>query len=306
SELDAAVLKTEADVLTQELALAVAEAKPESDANRAKEIEAANKLLAVSRPALDKARAAATATNETYAPFSPSYPTTSTGRRKALAEWITGRDNPLTARVAVNHIWTKHFHAPLVATVTDFGLSGAKPTHPQLLDWLAVELMENGWSMKHLHRLIVTSAAYRRTTRTLDNAADNTALAMEKDPENKLLWRMNSGRMESELVRDSLLYVAGKLDMTMGGQELENSESLTTYRRSLYYSVYPEQGGKSPLGELFDAPDALDCYRRSRSVVPQQALALTNSELVHELSLLLAQREGARGRGGDGGRTVCC
>jgi mono/diheme cytochrome c family protein len=301
-ERSAALRKAEADVLAHERALMIAEAKPMTDANRAMEIDAANKQLAVSRPALDKARAAANEASETYSSFSPSYPVTSTGRRKALAEWMTGRDNPLTARVAINHIWTRHFHSPLVASVTNFGLSGAKPTHPQLLDWLAVELIENGWSMKHVHRLIVTSAAYRRTTRTHDKAADNASLAIEKDPENKLLWRMNSGRMEAEVVRDCLLYVAGKLDMTMGGQELENSDALTTFRRSLYYSVYPEQGGKSPLGEVFDAPDALECYRRSRSVVPQQALALTNSDLVHELSSLLAGlvEEGARGREGEG------
>ena len=163
-ERDASVLKAEADVLAHELALAVAEAMPMDDAERPKKIEAANKLLATSRPALDKARAAANSATDEYSPFSPTYPKTSTGRRTALAEWITGRDNPLTARVAVNHIWARHFHSPLVATVTDFGRSGALPTHPELLDWLAVEFMENDWSMKHLHRLIVTSAAYRRAS----------------------------------------------------------------------------------------------------------------------------------------------
>jgi hypothetical protein len=100
---------------------------------------------------------------------------------------------------------------------------------------------------------------------------------------------MNAGRMEAEVVRDSVLYVAGKLDPKIGGQELENTEALTTFRRSLYYSVFPEQGGKSELGELFDAPDALDCYRRTRSVIPQQALALTNSELIHRLSAALVE-----------------
>jgi len=110
------------------------------------------------------------------------------------------------------------------------------------------------------------------------------AAAAGSDPENRLLWRMNPGRMEAEVLRDSLLYVAGKLDPASGGQELENTESLTTYRRSLYYAVYPEQGGRSPLGELFDAPDPLDCYRRTSSIVPQQALALTNSDLVHTVS----------------------
>jgi hypothetical protein len=110
---------------------------------------------------------------------------------------------------------------------------------------------------------------------------------------------MNAGRMESEVVRDSLLYCAGRLDLRSGGQELENSEALTTFRRSLYYSVFPEQGGKSSLGELFDAPDALECYRRTRSIVPQQALALTNSDLVHQMSAaVVADWENRRKAGG--------
>jgi len=280
-ERDAAVLKAEADVLAHELALSVAEAMPMDDAERPKKIEAANNLLATSRSALDKARGVANTSTDEYSPFSPTYPKTSTGRRTALAEWITGRKNPLTARVAVNHIWARHFQSPLVATVTDFGRSGALPSHPELLDWLAVEFMENGWSMKHLHRLIVTSAAYRRSS-----SMGKKAIA--SDRENKLLWRMNIGRMEAEVVRDSLLHTAGKLDLTMGGQPLENSEALTTFRRSLYYSVYPEEGGKSSLGELFDAPDAMECYRRTRSIVPQQALALTNSDFVHEQSAAIA------------------
>ena len=99
---------------------------------------------------------------------------------------------------------------------------------------------------------------------------------------------MNPGRMEAEVVRDSLLAVAGKLDPKIGGQELENSDALKTFRRSLYYSVFPEQGGKSSMGELFDAPEPLECYRRSRSIIPQQALALTNSDLVHQLSTAIA------------------
>ena len=304
-ERDAAWRKAEADLLSHERALAVAEAKPLSDANRAKEIDAANKLLTVARPVLDKARAAtADATSEAYSSFSPSYPKTSTGRRRALADWIASTQNPLTARVAVNYIWSRHFHSPLVSSVFDFGRNGARPTHPELLDWLAVELMESGWSMKHLHRLVVTSSAYRRVssvgwdsipTAPAEATTSNAKTGRDgiptyaADRENKLLWRMNPGRMESEVVRDSLLYAAGRLDPKMGGQELENGEALTTFRRSLYYSVFPEQGGKSAFGELFDAPDALECYRRSRSIIPQQALALTNSDLVHRVSAAIAE-----------------
>lgn len=288
----ATLRKAEADVLAQEHLAALANTKPMTDMNRAKELDAATKALAAAQPALEKARTAANdTTSEIYSPLGPTYPKTSTGRRKALAEWMTSRNNPLTARVAVNHIWSHHFHAPLVSSVTDFGRNGAKPTHPELLDWLAVEFMDSGWSMKHLHRLIVTSAAYQRTSRIegLGLRVEGSEPSTNPDPENSYLWRMNPGRMEAEVVRDSVLFVANKLDQKVGGQELENSEALTTFRRSLYYSVFPEQGGKSSLGELFDAPDALDCYRRTRSVIPQQALALTNSSLIHNVSAAVAE-----------------
>lgn len=277
--------KAEADLLGSQVALATAESKAATDANRSKEIETATKQRSDAQAALDKARAtlADTTPVETYAPLSPQYPTTSTGRRRALAEWITHRQNPLTARVAVNHIWMRHFHVPLVETVSDFGRSGAKPTHPELLDWLAVEFMESAWSMRHLHRLMVTSAAYQRTSSAGNEMHDATV-----DPDNRHLWRMNAGRMEAEVVRDSLLFIAGKLDPMMGGQELENTEALTSPRRSLYFSCYPEQGGKSAFGELFDGPNASDCYRRARSVIPQQALVLTNSDLAHQLSATIA------------------
>ncbi|MDB5335649.1 MAG: rane protein involved in colicin uptake [Planctomycetaceae bacterium] len=284
-ERDAAFKKAAADVLTNEYALAVANNKPAGDAKRTAEIDAATKQLATARAGLTKAQAATTdgALVDKYSSLTPVFAKTSTGRRRALAGWITSPQNPLTARVAVNHIWARHFHEPLVTTVHDFGRNGARPTHPELLDWLAAELMESGWSMQHLHRRIVTSAAYRRVSSVGTGAKEVAA-----DTENKLLWRMNAGRMEAEVIRDSLLYSAGRLDSKPGGQELENSQALTTTRRSLYYSSYPESGGKSEFGELFDAPDPSECYRRTRSVVPQQALALTNSELVHNLSAALA------------------
>jgi hypothetical protein len=280
-EREAALQKAESDVLASELAHTKAEAKPADDATRASEMAAAAKAMNDAAAAVTTAKAALVDETraETYSPLSPVYPRESTGRRRALAYAITSSENPLTARVAVNHIWGRHFHSPLVADVYDFGRNGNEPTHPQLLDWLAVEFMESGWNMKHLHRLLVTSDAYQRVSSVGDATANVT-----KDPENRFLWRMNSGRMESEVVRDSLLFVAGQLDLTMGGVERENNESLTTRRRSLYYSVYPEAGGKSALGELFDGPDPLDCYRRASSIVPQQALALTNSDLVHQMS----------------------
>ena len=279
--------QAEADLLAAELSLATATAKPTSDQNRAKEIDAAKAALSAAHAAVAKAQAALAdaALAETYTPLSPIYPATSTGRRTALANWLVRRDHPLTARVAVNHIWGWHFHTPIVTSVYDFGRNGAAPTHPELLDWLAVEFMESGWSQRHIHRLVVTSRAYRRVSASRD-LRDNLA----RDPDNRWLWRMNVGRMEAEVVRDSIISVAGKLDPTMGGQELENETSLTTFRRSIYYSSHPESGGKSQFGELFDAPDAIDCYRRTQSIVPQQALALANSELVHTMAAAVTRQ----------------
>jgi hypothetical protein len=281
AERQAAVLQAEAEVLAQQAALDAVLAKPANDANRGKEIEAATAKLTAARTALEQARAALANESlaETYTPLTPTYPATSTGRRKALAEWITSPEQPLTARVAVNHIWARHFHAAIVTSVFDFGRNGATPTHPELLDWLAVDLRESDWSMKRLHRLIVTSTAYRRTSAVGDATAN-----VEIDPENRYLWRMNAGRMEAEVVRDSLLACAKRLEPTIGGQELENTQALTTFRRTLYYSHYGEGGGRGKLGELFDAPDPLDCYRRTESIIPQQALALTNSDLIHQMS----------------------
>ena len=281
AERTAADLAARASVLAHELALQQAEALPADTKDRQKQIDAATAALTKARATAQQKQAAAAGGQDSteYTAFSQTFPQTSTGRRKALVGWMTDRNNPLTARVAVNHMWMRHFHAPLVTSVYDFGRNGSPPSHPQLLDWLAAELMESGWSMKHVHRLIVTSAAWQRETSVGGDLA-----AHEADPENRLLWRMNTGRMEAEVVRDSLLSCAGQLDLTMGGQSLENKQALTTNRRSLYYEVFPELGGASDLGVLFDAPNPLDCYRRTRSVVPQQALALTNSDLVHRLS----------------------
>ncbi|MBM3829026.1 MAG: DUF1553 domain-containing protein [Verrucomicrobia bacterium] len=316
AEREAAVASSKSKVASAQFAVAEAESKPSADKAWTTGLQTAAKQLTDAQAALSKAVAAVSDLKlaETYTAFSPVYPRASTGRRKALAEWIGSRDNPLTARVAVNHIWLRHFHEPLVAPVNDFGRAGKPPTYPELLDWLAAEFMESGWSMRHLHRLIVTSAAYRRSSQysvfsvqssgrkptddrrpterwTLDT--EHLQRNLTTDPENKLLWRMNPGRMESEVVRDSILHLAGALDSRMGGQELENKDALTTTRRSLYYSFNPESDGRSELSALFDAPDPNDCYRRTRSVIPQQALALTNSKLVHDHAAALAKRLGA-------------
>jgi len=286
AERRARAVTSEAEARQAEWALANAEAKPATDANRSKEIEAAQGKFQSAMAALETARRELDAPPaESYTPAGPSYPQQSTGRRRALAEWLTSSRNPLFARVAVNHMFLRHFHAPIVSSVFDFGRNGALPSHPELLDWLAVELVRADYRMKPLHRLLVTSAAYRRVSSTGGNS-----LAQERDPENRLLWRMNVGRMEAEVVRDSVLHLAGRLDPTLGGPELENNQALTTFRRSLYYSCQPEDDGKSPFGALFDGPEPADCYRRSKTIIPQQALALTNSSLVVEQARELAQR----------------
>ncbi len=213
------------------------------------------------------------------------FPATSSGRRSALARWITSRDNPLAARVAVNHIWLRHFGRPLVATVFDFGRKGAAPTHPELLDWLACELMESGWSMKHIHRLVVTSAAYRMTASSM-GAEANRAI----DPENKAYWRMNSIRMEAQAVRDSLLSLAGDLDTRLGGPPV--SANAETGRRSLYF--FHSHNEQNLFLSIFDDANVLECYRRSESILPQQALALQNSRLASSAAEKIAARIAAK------------
>ncbi|HEX8200989.1 MAG TPA: DUF1553 domain-containing protein [Isosphaeraceae bacterium] len=212
------------------------------------------------------------------------YPPTSTGRRLALARWIASRQNPLTGRVAVNHIWMRHFGTPLVSTVADFGRNGTPPSHPELLDWLAVEFLERGWSMKALHRPIVTSAAHR--LRSSGRGPDDPNRAI--DPGNVFLWRMNPRRMEAELVRDNVLHASGGLDARMGGPELDPNAGLTSGRRSLYFRHAPEK--QVTFLKLFDAATVNACYRRDETIVPQQALALVNSPLALAQARLLARR----------------
>jgi len=219
------------------------------------------------------------------------FPTNSTGRRTALSKWITDPRHPLTARVAVNHIWSRHFGRPLVPTVFDFGRKGTPPTHPELLDWLAVELMEGGgktangplWGMKHIHRLIVTSNAYRMTS----TRAGATNQNLTNDPDNRSYWRMNPIRMESQVVRDTLLHLAGELDLTMGGPSIPISNAASR-RRSLYF-VHSNIEHQQFLS-MFDDASVLECYRRAESIVPQQALALENSPLANDMAKRIVER----------------
>lgn len=216
-------------------------------------------------------------------------PSESSGRRLALARWLTDVKNPLAARVAVNHIWLRHMGAPLVGDVADFGLRTPQPRHAVLLDWLAAEFRDSGWSMKHLHRLIVTSAAYRmRSEHRVNNPAN-----LKIDPENKYLWRMNAGRLEAEAIRDSVLAAAGNLDTKMGGPEIPLSEGETSTRRAVYFRHAHER--QVEFLKLYDAANPLECYRRAVTVVPHQALGLLNGPMVIEQSRLLAGKLAKKG-----------
>jgi hypothetical protein len=205
----------------------------------------------------------------------------SSGRRLALARWLCDPNNPLTARVAVNHIWTWHFGRGLVENPYDFGVKTRAPTHAALLDWLAVEFRENGWSMKQFHRLIVTSNLYRMQS-TEQGRETNRAI----DPENRLWWRQEPRRMEAEAIRDSLLLLANNLDLSRGGPPLDDQASHPP-RRSLYYRYSRED--KLPFLVVFDAASVEECYRRNKSIVPQQALALLNEEFVWQQARAISQ-----------------
>lgn len=204
-------------------------------------------------------------------PFLPE----STGRRKALADWIAVPRNPLTARVAVNHIWLRHMGAPLAPSVFDLGRKSVPPTHPKLLDWLAAEFTSSGWSMKHLHRLIVTSAAYRLSTSSIGRDQE-----IAQDPDNLLYWRRHPQRLESQAVRDSVLALAGELDFRQGGPTIPAAQQAESRRRSLYF--FHSNNERNLFLTTFDEAAVKECYRREQSIVPQQALALTNSRLVLE------------------------
>ncbi|HET6960859.1 MAG TPA: DUF1553 domain-containing protein [Terriglobia bacterium] len=262
--------------LTEVLSLSKpADEKAEKDRDR---------KIAAARKDVESAQTALAQPSKEFTPIAEQYPKTSTGRRLALARWMVNRENPLTARVAINHLWMRHFGKPIVPTVVNFGLNGKPPSHPELLDWLAAELMEKNWSMKAIHRLMVTSSTYRMRSSSPDaNYASRT-----RDPENVFLWRMNSRRMEAETVRDSLLSVSGQLDTTMGGPEIEETQAEQTYRRSLYFHTTPDS--QATFLKLFNAPDPTDCYKREESIVPQQALALANSGLSRSQARLLAKK----------------
>ncbi|MFM7150750.1 MAG: DUF1553 domain-containing protein, partial [Gemmataceae bacterium] len=214
--------------------------------------------------------------------------------RLELAQAIASPDNPLTSRVMANRVWMHHFGKPIVTTPGDFGIRGEPPTHPELLDLLASELVRTGWSLKHLHRVILLSAAYRQ-------GSGDHPTGLASDPENTLLWRMNRRRLEFEPLRDSLLAVSGTLDRQMGGPAVEITKSPFPLRRSVY--AFIERQNLPGVFRTFDlaSPD-VSTPRRHSTTVPQQALFLMNSPFVQEQSRALAQRLLSQGEASDEAR----
>jgi len=225
--------------------------------------------------------------------------------RLDLARWLVSRQNPLTARVTVNRVWAKYFGRGLVETENDFGYQSAPPTHPELLDWLAADFMEHGWSLKHLHRTILNSATYRQSS--LVRASDDQRRAVEIDPDNYLLARQTRFRVEAEIVRDLALVASGLFAPEVGGPGIylpqpdgiydftQNKKDWPTatgadrYRRTMYTMFY--RSAPYPLLSTFDAPDfSVVCTRRVRSNTPLQSLTVANDVVFTELAEGMAVR----------------
>jgi hypothetical protein len=192
----------------------------------------------------------------------PAFDTSLGGRRSALAAWIASTNNSLTARVMVNRIWRHHFGRGLVGTPSDFGTQGQPPTHPELLDWLAAEFMSAGWSIKQMHKLILSSATYQQSS-------EPTVEALRIDPENRLFSHQNRVRLEGEVLRDSLFAISGRLNRQLGGPSVSppippdiiatarnwatSADTADHYRRSIY--VFARRNLRFPFLEVFDAPE---------------------------------------------------
>src|SRR5439155_4082825 len=224
------------------------------------------------------------------------------GRRRALAEWLASPSNPLTARVIVNRIWHHHFGRGIVPTLDNFGKMGDRPTHPELLDYLAVEFMKRGWRIKEMHRLIMTSAAYRMAS------AYENAVNRETDHQNQYLWRYRPQRLDAEIVRDSILATSAGINLTIGGppvfpplpKELltsvshgiwknEGADGPAVWRRSVY--VYRRRGQAFPMFQVFDQPEQnVTAGARNVSTVPTQALTLLNDAFVLRQAQMFADR----------------
>ena len=215
--------------------------------------------------------------------------------RLELANWLTREENPLLARVMVNRVWQHHFGRGLVGTENDFGARGERPTHPELLDWLATRFQESGYSIKSLHRLIMASAAYQRSS-------DYDARAADVDPDARLLWRQNRRRLSAEEIRDAMLFVSGGLDPSMGGEHpFPAVDTWGFTQHAPYYGVYPtnrrsvylmqQRLKRHPFLALFDGADPnVSTARRELTTVPTQSLYLMNSEFIHVQAAGLAKR----------------
>lgn len=243
-------------------------------------------------------------------------------RRAALARWITSPDNPLTARVMVNRVWQYHFGIGLVDTPSDFGLNGERPSHPELLDWLAQEFIASGWSVKHLHRLIMSSATYQQSavgrsvvsgsqaatvsgslTPGEGNVGNNPADPVAVDAGNRLLWRFPSRRLEAEAIRDSMLHISGQLNLKMGGAGFDffksrgglsgfpPKEKFTEKERRRMIYAHKIRMEPVPVFGAFDCPDAgLPAPKRSQSTTAIQALNLFNSSFAIDQAQVFAMR----------------
>ena len=223
--------------------------------------------------------------------------TDSTGRRTALAKWLTEPGNPLTARVMVNRLWHYHFGRGIAGTPSDFGIMGERPTHPELLDWLASEFVKQGWSMKRMHKLMMMSAVYRQSS-------DFRKEAAEVDPNNRTLWAFQRQRLESEVIRDTSLEVAGLLNLKSGGPSVypelpEGMQSprggwkVTTSddrnRRSVY--IFVKRNARYPMMEALDMPDTHEsCSRRDVTTTAPQALTMLNDKVALEWARAFAGR----------------
>ncbi|HTS67231.1 MAG TPA: DUF1549 and DUF1553 domain-containing protein [Candidatus Acidoferrales bacterium] len=221
----------------------------------------------------------------------------STGRRTALAKWLTDPANPLVARVIVNRLWNYHFGSGIVITPSDFGIMGGRPSHPELLDWLAQEFIRQGWSIKRMHRMIMTSAAYRQSSGYRQAAA-------AIDSGNRLLWAFPRQRLDSEVIRDSSLAVAGLLNLKVGGPSVypELPEGMISprggwklsppderNRRSVY--IFVKRNSRYPMMEAFDMPDTHEsCPRRDVTTTAPQALAMLNDRVVLDWARAFAGR----------------